>query len=57
MRSVFVAIGTLLLLTVPGNAITIEFMQASITPANAIWLSGIACRNLDHIIHLDIAVS
>ena len=40
----------------PNGAITVEFLQAAIDPSHAGWLSGLACRNLDHIVHLDIKV-
>jgi hypothetical protein len=46
-----------LLGTISSNAITVEFLQAAIDPDNVSWLSGIACRNFDHIVHLDISVS
>lgn len=56
MRRAFLSLAVLFAVVTPSNALTIEFLQASINPDNAAWLSGIACRNLDHIIHLDIAV-
>ena len=49
-------IAVVLLGMTPGNAVTVEFLQETINPNNESLLSGIACRNLDHIVHLDIAV-
>jgi hypothetical protein len=40
----------------PANAIAVEFLRASINSANVTRLEGIACRNYNHIVHLDIAV-
>ncbi len=36
---------------------TAEFLQAAISPQNAGLLSGLACRNLDRIVHLDLRVT
>jgi len=38
------------------KTIQVEFLQAAISPQNVGALSGLACRNLDRIVHLDIAV-
>jgi len=55
--------GLLLLLLVLGFAlpaaartIRIEFLQGAIDQKNVGLLYGLACRNYDHIVHLDIAV-
>jgi hypothetical protein len=42
--------------TASNNANTVEFLQSPIDQSNANWLAGLACRNLDHIVHLDISV-
>jgi hypothetical protein len=42
--------------TASNNAMTVEFLQARINPSHAEWLAGLACRNLDRIVHLDISV-
>jgi hypothetical protein len=39
------------------NAVTVEFLQTSIDPESVGFLSGLACRNYDHIVHLDLSVS
>jgi hypothetical protein len=39
------------------SAITIEFLQGEITPATVGWLSGLSCRNYDHVVHLDIGIT
>ena len=39
------------------NAVAVQFLQAPIDPAHVGWLSGLACRNLDRIVHLDISVN
>ncbi len=36
---------------------TIEFLQGPISPKNVSSLAGLACRNYDHIVHLDISVN
>lgn len=56
MRLAILAAAVLLLGTMSSKAITIEFLQAPINPSDVSWLSGIACRNYDHIVHLDISV-
>jgi hypothetical protein len=42
-----------------GNAqpINVEFLQAKIAPVNGRWLSGLACRNLDRIVHVDLSIN
>ena len=47
----------LLVATKTGRAVTVEFLQAAIDPRNAGLLSGLACRNLDHVVHLDLSVT
>jgi len=42
--------------TAPSNAFKVEFLQSPIDPSRAGWLAGLACRNLDQIVHLDISV-
>jgi hypothetical protein len=39
-----------------GKTIMIEFLQGSISPGNVGLLSGLFCRNVDHIVHIKIAV-
>jgi hypothetical protein len=56
MKAAALSVAALLLATVPSNAITVEFLQASIRPGDSSFLSGLACRNIDHIVHLDISV-
>ena len=59
MRAV-VAGSALLLLTAatpPTKNVVIEFLQGSVTPKNVGDLAGLACRNYDHIVHLDISVN
>lgn len=41
----------------PPKTVTIEFLQGPITPKNIGDLEGLACRNYDHIVHLDISVN
>jgi hypothetical protein len=41
----------------PAKTVTIEFLQGPITPKNIGALAGLACRNYDHIVHLDISVN
>jgi hypothetical protein len=40
-----------------GEALTVEFLQAAIAPQTAGLLSGLARRNLDHVVHLDVSVT
>lgn len=56
MKRVVLSLVAILMATAPGRAVTLEFLQASIDPSHAGWLSGLACRNFDHIVHLDITV-
>ena len=56
MRTLAFSLCIILLTVGTSNAITVEFLQAAIDPAHVGWLFGIACRNYDHIIHLDISV-
>jgi len=37
--------------------INVEFLQAKISPVNDRWLAGLACRNLDHVVHVDLSVN
>jgi len=41
----------------PAKTVTIEFLQGAITPKNIGELAGLACRNYNHIVHLDISVN
>ena len=41
----------------PAKTVVIEFLQGPITPKNIGDLAGLACRNYDHIVHLDISVN
>lgn len=41
----------------PAKTIVIEFLQGRIAPKNIGDLAGLACRNYDHIVHLDISVN
>ncbi|HXP75847.1 MAG TPA: hypothetical protein VN823_17015 [Stellaceae bacterium] len=41
----------------PAKTVTIEFLQGPITPKTIGDLAGLACRNYDHIVHLDISVN
>ena len=41
----------------PAKQVTVEFLQGSITPKTIGALAGLACRNYDHIVHLDISVN
>ena len=36
---------------------TIEFLQGPVSPKTVGALAGLACRNYDHIVHLDISVN
>src|SRR5215468_9961937 len=47
----------LLCAAAPAKTVTVEFLQGSITPKNIGSLAGLACRNYDHIVHLDISVN
>jgi hypothetical protein len=40
----------------PGHDINVEFLQAEIEPATSGSLAGLACRNYDKIVHLDVSV-
>ncbi len=59
MRKALIILAVLLF-AVPsfGSAktIKIEFLQGSIDPQKVGGLSGLACRNEDHIVHLDISI-
>lgn len=48
-----------LLCVAPAAAKTtiVEFLQGPISPKNIGALAGLACRNYDHIVHLDISVN
>src|SRR5579859_8179497 len=54
-----VALGLLVLTgaAAPAKTVTIEFLQGPITPKNIGALAGLACRNYDRIVHLDIGVN
>lgn len=41
----------------PAKTVVIEFLQGPIAPKNIGELAGLACRNYDHIVHLDISVN
>src|SRR5215468_3741010 len=41
----------------PAKTVTIELLQGPITPKNIGALAGLACRNYDRIVHLDISVN
>ena len=41
----------------PAKTVVIEFLQGRIVPKNIGDLAGLACRNYDHIVHLDISVN
>jgi hypothetical protein len=47
----------LLCAAAPAKTVTIEFLQGPITPKNIGALAGLACRNYDRIVHLDIGVN
>jgi hypothetical protein len=55
------AVGSVLLLLgaapPPTKTVVIEFLQGSIAPKNIGDLAGLACRNYDRIVHLDISVN
>jgi hypothetical protein len=56
------AISAAMVLALSGNVgeakpIKVEFLQAKIAPANGQWLAGLACRNLDHIVHVDLSIN
>jgi len=55
------AVGSALMLlcaaTAPAKTVVIEFLQGPIPPKNIGDLAGLACRNYDHIVHLDISVN
>ncbi len=59
MRKVLIVLAVLLF-TIPSicsaKTIKIEFLQGSIDPQKVGGLSWLACRNEDHIVHLDISV-
>ncbi len=38
------------------KTIDVEFLQMNIDPRSVAELSGLACRNYDHVIHIDISV-
>jgi hypothetical protein len=40
----------------PAKTVTIEFLTGPITPKTIGALAGLACRNYDHIVHIDITV-
>jgi hypothetical protein len=56
-KSAVFGIAALLAAENTGRALTVEFLQAAIDPHTAGLLSGLACRNLDHIVHLDLSVT
>jgi hypothetical protein len=41
----------------PASALVVKFLQAEIDPSTVGWLSGLSCRNYDHIVHLDLSIS
>jgi hypothetical protein len=43
----------LLCAAAPAKTVTIEFLQGVITAKNIGRLAGLACRNYDHVVHLD----
>ncbi len=45
-----------LLSAAAAKSIDIEFLQATINPRDVGELSGLACRNYDHVVHIDISV-
>ena len=47
----------LLCAAAPTKTVAIEFLQGPITPKNIGALAGLACRNYDRIVHLDISVN
>lgn len=47
----------LLCAAAPAKTVTVEFLQGPITPKNISALAGLACRNYDRIVRLDISVS
>ena len=57
MRVLRLGLLVFLLTATPAKAIVIEFLQASIDPEHVGWLSGLSCRNYDHIVHLDSSVN
>ena len=57
MRAGAVLALTLLTAAAPAKTVVIEFLQGEITPKNIGDLAGLACRNYDKIVHLDISVN
>jgi hypothetical protein len=57
MRILRLTLLAFVLVTSSSKAIMIEFLQASIDPEHVGVLSGLSCRNYDHIVHLDISVN
>ena|ERR1035441_2459610 len=57
-RSVVICVTLGLFCVVPAIAKTIdvEFLQTNIDPRSVAELSGLACRNYDHVVHVDISV-
>ncbi len=56
------AISAAMFLALSGNVgeaqpINVEFLQAKIAPVNGQWLAGLACRNLDRIVHVDLSIN
>lgn len=51
-----IILGFLGLIPATAKSLNIEFLEGAINPATIENLSGLACRNLDHIVHLKIAV-
>ncbi len=51
-----IILGFLGLIPATAKNINIEFLDGTINPATIENLGGLACRNLDHIVHLKIAV-
>jgi hypothetical protein len=58
-QSAAIVLGLMLLCAAAASAktTTVEFLQGPITPKNIGALAGLACRNYDHIVHLDISVN
>jgi hypothetical protein len=54
---IWLAAALLLFAAHTSGAVVIEFLQGEITPATVSWLSGLSCRNYDHIVHLDLSIS
>lgn len=51
-----VTLGLFCLAPAVAKTIDVEFLQTNINPRSVAELSGLACRNYDHVVHVDISV-